>query len=349
MKRASLNIALGLLLALAWVGPGRAEAGAPTSGVPAWATAVASALLGSNAPSASNPHPQVLTVDELARRVYDSSLATRNFHALGHRAIDPTSGAFLDANGHPTGIYAANPLGNGQSGAMTPLTGCSGVNDANATCHAYAGTAASAYIVSNTCYTNPTGYDGCMGETDQYPQFTYYCGPGSSRVMASNWYGPPMYNLGASPPNSTTKGYAWYENTSPNSGTYTSNMPTPINNDIINHTGLNPGVTSGSSGSQNAFQYRVGYDIYGYGDALITSLYTDAQGYILPEWATYGKNVTHLVTIYGYDFTNYNGAINYFDSASPASGTGVYPGRYGQYVYQFWSNVAANDSQVYIP
>lgn len=83
-------------------------------------------------------------------------------------------------------------------------------------------------------------------------------------------------------------------------------------------------------------------------DALITSVMTDAQGYPLPEWATYGKNVSHFVTIYGYDFTNYNGAINYFDSAGPSSGPAA-PGRFGQYVYQFWSNVSANDSQVYIP
>jgi hypothetical protein len=319
-----------------------------TPAVPAWATTVASDLLGPDTPNVLNPHPEVVTADELASRVYDSAVATQNIHALGHRGVDPNTGDFLDANGQRTGVNAANPPGPATSGGATPLTGCNGVNDPNATCHAYGGTASNSYINGNTCYTNPTGYDGCMGETNQAPQFTYYCGPGSSRVMVSNWYGPPMYNLGASPPNSTSKGYAWYESTNPSWGTYASSMPTPINNDIINHTGYNPHVTLGSSGSQNGFQYKVGYDVYGYGDALITSLYTDASGWILPEWATYGKNVSHFVTIYNYDFTNYNGAINYFDSAGPASGPAA-PTRAGQYVYQFWSNVAALDNQIYIP
>lgn len=255
MKRIGINIVLGLALSLVWVSiPASAATTAPA--VPAWATAAAATLVGSNAPSLSDPYPQVLTVDQMAQRVYASALATRDFYALGHRPIDPATGNFLDANGHPTGLNAGAPPGPTTSGAATPLTGCSGVNDPNATCHAYSGTANNSAIDGNTCYTNPTGYDGCMGETNQYPQFTYYCGPGSSRVMASNWYAPPIYNLGASPPNSTSKGYAYYEHTNPsdpNTATITSNMPTPINNDIINHVGINVGVTYGQSGSQNSF------------------------------------------------------------------------------------------------
>ena len=155
----------------------RAEASGSTSGVPAWATAVASGLLGSNAPSVSNPYPQVLTVDQLVKRVYDTAIATRNFHALGHRSIDPATGNFLDADGRPTGMNAANPPGSATSGVVTPLTGCSSVNDPNPTCHAYGGTASSSYINGNTCYTNPTGYDGCMGAINYFDSSGPASGP----------------------------------------------------------------------------------------------------------------------------------------------------------------------------
>ncbi|MGH2443206.1 MAG: hypothetical protein ACRDFX_08590 [Chloroflexota bacterium] len=346
MRRVSTNAVLVIVVALAWTGTHAAVAGS-TVGVPPWATAVAAQLLGTNAPSVSNPHPQAITLADLAQRVYDSAIATRNFHAMGHRSVDPATGNFLGADGLPTGVNAVDPPGPASPGGATPAS-CSGVDDPNATCHAYGGTASSVYIDGNICYTNPTGYDGCMGETNLSPQFTYYCGPGSSRVMASNWYGPPMYNLGASPPNSTSRGYAWYENTNPSWGTYASNMPTAINNDIINHTSVNPHISLASSGSQNGFQYRVGYDMYGYSDAMITSLYTDANGWILPEWSNYPGSYSHFVTVYSYDFTNSKGAINYFDSSGPASGPPK-PTRAGQYVYQFWSNVKANDNQVYIP
>lgn len=349
MKRIGVNAVLGRVVTFVWVGlPMRA--GAATSGpaIPAWAVEVATNLLGPTTSSKYNPQPEVLTVDVLAARVYQSAVSTRDFYGLGHRPIDPGTGDFLDGSGHPTGLNAAHPPGTATAEAV-PLTGCGGVNDPNATCHAYGGTANSSYINGNTCYTSPTTCDGCMGETYD-SHYAYFCGPGSSRAMASNWYGPPMYNEGEYKPNSTTKGYSYYEHTDwTGGGTYPANMPGPINNDIINHTGYNPQVTSaGSSGSQNGFQNRVGYDVTR-ADALITELMTDGGGHILPEWSTYGKNVSHFVTIYSYDFTNYNGAINYFDSASPASGTGVVPGRYVQYVSWFWGNVAALDNQVHIP
>ncbi len=69
---------------------------------------------------------------------------------------------------------------------------------------------------------------------------------------------------------------------------------------------------------------------------------TDAKGHPLPEWGTI--NVDHFVTIYGYDFTNPSGAINYFDSA-----TQVGAGRHGLFVSYFWEDAKVMDHQVYVP
>ncbi len=248
-RRPLTTIVICSLIAFALlIPPTRTGAASPDSGTPAWAITVATNLLGPTptGPSIHNPHPEVLTVDELAARVYQNALASAQLSKMGHGSLDPATGDIRDASGHPIGLNAASPPSSMSTGGVAPMTGCGGVDDPNATCHAYGGTAHEAWVNGSTCATSPTAYDGCMGETagDAY---AYYCGPGSSRVMASNWYGPPMYNQGESPSNVTSKGYAYYEYTNsggPTSGTFSANMPGPINNDIMNHTGYNANVTS---------------------------------------------------------------------------------------------------------
>jgi hypothetical protein len=180
--------------------------------------------------------------------------------------------------------------------------------------------------------------------------YVYFCGPGWGRVMASNWYAPPIYQIGEGPEgNDTSKGYPWYGHTNVGgSGTSPANLPTPINNDVINKIGINPGlIDGGGSDSQNTFQSRIGYDVTA-NDTLITGLMTRGGNPPLPEWASWPNNAAHFVTIYGYDFSNYNGAVNYFDSAAPTSGSSG-GGRYGMYVYQFWANVQPYNYQIYVP
>ncbi len=84
MRRTGVNVMLGLTIGLVWVvTPMRVGATTAQPAVPAWATAAASVLVGSSAPSVSNPHPQLMTVDELARRIYAGALATHKLPCIG--------------------------------------------------------------------------------------------------------------------------------------------------------------------------------------------------------------------------------------------------------------------------
>lgn len=353
MKRTIARLSIGLVLPLGLLlGPRHVRAQSPQPAVPAWAAADAASLVGVTGPTADDPGQKSVTVAQLAAEIYQNAVLSQNSRVKSykHGSIDPQTGNALNDAGQAVVDHTGHRLVPSSSGAtsttVTPLTGCI-TNDPNPLCHSYGGTRASVSPVDeNGCYTNPVGYDGCMSEPNS-GGYIYFCGPGSSRVMASNWYGTALYNLGASPISSTSKGYAYYEHTDPNGGgTLASNMAPAIQNDISNHLGSAPSITSSGSGSQNTFQDRTGHDANAQ-DVFITGLLT-RNPIPLPEWANWPNNVTHFVSIVAYDFTTNPGSITWYDTAAPYSGsTGATKASMG--VYDFWANVAGYDHQVWIP
>ena len=161
-----------------------------------------------------------------------------------------------------------------------------------------------------------------------------YCGPAASRVLISAWTknGPSLSTL------------ATEEKTDPNppkSGTYISDMVTPINDAI----GTKYYKDLGSAGSQAALSYRIGYDIL-HGHPLITGIKTGVGSTFLNGWDYSGFRVNHIVTIYGFDFSSpTQGKIYYMETSSPHAGTSKVGPQEINY-QSFWILVHANDDQL---
>lgn len=167
-----------------------------------------------------------------------------------------------------------------------------------------------------------------------------YCGPGASQVLISNWTKnvPSIDTLAAE--EKTIR-------TGPNAGTLISNMVTPINDAI--GTGYYAGL--GGASNQEAFSNLIAENILN-GHPLITGIMTGVGNTYLNGWQPVkqgggsGYQVSHIVTIYGFDFTSpASGKIYYVETAGTVSGTNKTGPQVIDY-QSFWTLVYANNTQL---
>ncbi len=160
-----------------------------------------------------------------------------------------------------------------------------------------------------------------------------FCGPGASQVLISAWTNkvPKIETL------------AIQESTNvPNPGTLMKNMQGPINKDI--GTDYYTDLESGSS-SRGAFSNLIGRDILS-GHPLITGIMTGVGNTFLNGWDYSGFKVTHIVTIYGFDFTSpAHGEIYYVETSGTVAGTNETGPQEIDY-QTFWTLVQANNVQL---
>jgi len=159
-------------------------------------------------------------------------------------------------------------------------------------------------------------------------QHVNYCGPGASQVLISAWTSnvPDIQTL------------ATEEQTKLNSGTLLKNMVGPINNAIgqsyysIHH-----------ASSQADFSNMIGRDILDNQHPLITGILTIYQKNQLNGWTV---SATHIITIYGFDFSSPTvGYIYYYETSGTVAGTtATGPNRIDYNV--FWSLVQQNNIQL---
>jgi hypothetical protein len=171
-----------------------------------------------------------------------------------------------------------------------------------------------------------------VGRYDEPNSLSYvnYCGPAASRVLISNWTSnvPSLDTLAAE--EKTNQGHT---------GTYLDDMVTPINNAI----GTNFYKNGGAASDQSDFSNRLGKVIYDDHRPLITGIMTGVGNIHLNGWSS---AVTHIITIYGFDFSSpTQGKIYYMETAGTVAGTTATGPQVMDY-QSFWTLVAANNIQL---
>lgn len=172
------------------------------------------------------------------------------------------------------------------------------------------------------------------------PYYDYYCGPGASQVMISNWTNnvPSLDTLGAQ--ELTNQGHT---------GTYLTDMVGPINSDANTHSFYIVGEAS----SQAAFNNWVAGDLYYSGRPAITALMTWANfhgnGIFLDGFGYSGLNVTHIINIHGFNFSNppsQGDNFYYVETTSKDGGTDQ-QGKQTVGANKMWAFVYYNDAQLF--
>ncbi len=159
-----------------------------------------------------------------------------------------------------------------------------------------------------------------------------YCGPAASRVLIANWTNniPSLDTMASEEKTNQGK-----------TGTYIQDMVGPINQAI----GQNY-YNWHQAGSQQAFSNMIGQDILEKHHPLITGILTIYGQAVLNGWDYSGFSVTHIITIYGFDFTSPNaGYIEYYETAGTVAGTNATGPNSIDY-NTFWTLVSQNDIQL---
>jgi hypothetical protein len=175
---------------------------------------------------------------------------------------------------------------------------------------------------------------GNYAEPNTYA-YRNYCGPGASQILISNWTtNVPSIDTLAS-----------QELTNPNSGTYLSNMVSPLNSDA----GTGGFYVNGAASSQGTFNNWVAGDAYNSGRPAITALQT--QGYYggtiyLNGWSA---SFQHIITIHGFNFSNPISAgdnFYYTETAGTVAGTTAV-GQNTIGANRMWALVSLNNGQIW--
>lgn len=179
-----------------------------------------------------------------------------------------------------------------------------------------------------------------------YSPYAYYCGPGASRVVISNWTtNVPGIDTIATEEHTHATNYT--DSYGSYIGTQLSYMAGPINN----HVGSSFYINAAAS-SQGAFDNYVGSDTYTSGRPMITALktYVYSGGDVwLNGWSTQGIIANHIVAISGFNFSNPATAgdnFYYQETSGTYAGTTLV-GRNTFGANKMWNLVSSNNGQIW--